>query len=167
MRTLTRHQIVTTINGEPTPLEVRPNEVLLDVLRTKVGVKSPKIGCERGDCGSCTVLLDGLTVRSCLVLAIETDGHEITTVEGIEHDGLTAVQEMLIEHSSFQCGFCAPGIVLSAAELIDRNPHPSAEEVREAIAGNLCRCTGYEPIVEAVLAATAADPAPTTRGGTS
>ena len=167
MRTLTRHQILTTVNGEPTPLEVRPNEVLLDVLRTKVGVKSPKIGCERGDCGSCTVLLDGLTVRSCLVLAIETDGHEITTVEGIEHDGLTAVQEMLIEHSSFQCGFCAPGIVLSAAELIDRNPHPSADEVREAIAGNLCRCTGYEPIVEAVLAATAADPAPTTRGGAS
>ncbi len=167
MRTLTRHQILTTINGEPTPLEVRPNEVLLDVLRTKVGVKSPKIGCERGDCGSCTVLLDGLTVRSCLVLAIEADGHEITTVEGIEHDGLTSVQETLIEHSSFQCGFCAPGIVLSAAELIDRNPHPSADEVREAIAGNLCRCTGYEPIVEAVLAATAADPAPTTRGGAS
>ncbi len=166
MRTLTRHQILTTINGEPTPLEVRPNELLLDVLRSKAGVKSPKIGCERGDCGSCTILLDGRTVRSCLVLAIEADGHEITTVEGIEHDGLTAVQEMLIEHSSFQCGFCAPGIVLSAAELIERTPHPSADEVREAIAGNLCRCTGYEPIVEAVLAATAEDaPADLSGGG--
>jgi carbon-monoxide dehydrogenase small subunit len=167
MRTLTRHQILTTINGEPTPIEVRPNEVLLDVLRTEVGVKSPKIGCERGDCGSCTVLLDGVTVRSCLVLAIEVHGHEITTVEGIEHDGLSAVQEMLIEHSSFQCGFCAPGIVLSAAELIARTPHPSADEVREAIAGNLCRCTGYEPIVGAVLAATAAEAVPTPSGDAS
>ncbi len=164
MSTTTRHQIVTTINGEATPLEVRPNDVLLDVLRTRVGVKSPKIGCERGDCGSCTVLLDGRTVRSCLVLAVEVDGHDITTVEGIEHDGLTAVQEMLIEYSSFQCGFCAPGIVLSAAELMEHTPHPSAAEVREAISGNLCRCTGYEPIVEAVLAAADTD---TTSGGGS
>ncbi len=148
-----RHEILVTVNGESIPLEVWPSEVLLDVLRTRLGVKSPKIGCERGDCGSCTVLLDGKTIRSCLALAVEVDGHEITTVEGIEHDGLTAVQEMLIEQSSFQCGFCAPGIVLAAAELMDRNPHPSAEQVREAISGNLCRCTGYEPIVEAVLAA--------------
>jgi carbon-monoxide dehydrogenase small subunit len=167
MRTITRHQILTTINGEATPLEVRPNDVLLDVLRTRVGVKSPKIGCERGDCGSCTVLLDGRTVRTCLVLAVEADGHEITTVEGIEHDGLTAVQEMLIEHSSFQCGFCAPGIILSAAELMDHTPHPSADEVREAISGNLCRCTGYEPIVEAVLAAAGSDTDTTTDEGAS
>jgi carbon-monoxide dehydrogenase small subunit len=110
------------------------------------------------------VVLDGRTVRSCLVLAVETDGHEITTVEGIEHDGLTAVQEMLIERSSFQCGFCAPGIVLSAAELIERVPHPSADDVREAISGNLCRCTGYEPIVDAVLAAVGSGTT-TTRGG--
>ncbi len=148
-----RHEVLPTINGEVIPLEVWASDVLLDVLRTKVGVKSPKIGCERGDCGSCTVLLDGMTVRSCLVLAVEADGHEIVTVEGVEHDGLTAVQEMLIEQSSFQCGFCAPGIVLAAAELMDQNPHPSAAQVREAISGNLCRCTGYEPIVEAVLAA--------------
>ncbi len=124
MRTVTRHQIRTIVNGEPTSVEVEANDVLLDVLRTALGVKSPKIGCERGDCGSCTVLLDGRTVRSCLVLAVEADAHEITTVEGIEHDGLTAVQEMLIEQSSFQCGFCAPGIVLAAAELIERVPHP-------------------------------------------
>ena len=148
-----RHEIVTTINGEAFSLDVHPGDVLLDVLRTRVGVKSPKIGCERGDCGSCTVLLDGATVRSCLVLAVEVDGHEITTLEGIQHAGLTAVQEMLIERSSFQCGFCAPGIVLAAAELIEATPQPTAAQVREAIAGNLCRCTGYEPIVEAVLAA--------------
>jgi carbon-monoxide dehydrogenase small subunit len=148
-----RHGIILTINGEDLPIEVRPNEVLLDVLRTRVGVKSPKIGCERGDCGSCTVLLDGTSVRSCLVLAVETDHHHITTVEGIEHDGLTAVQEMLIERSSFQCGFCAPGIVLAAAELLEHTPQPTADDVRHAISGNLCRCTGYEPIVEAVLAA--------------
>jgi carbon-monoxide dehydrogenase small subunit len=148
-----RHEIVTTINGESFPLEVRPNDVLLDVLRMNVGIKSPKIGCERGDCGTCTVLVDGKTTRSCLVLAVEVDGHEITTVEGIERHGLTALQEMLIERSSFQCGFCAPGIVLAAAELLEATPRPSRTQVREAIAGNLCRCTGYEPIVEAILAA--------------
>jgi carbon-monoxide dehydrogenase small subunit len=148
-----RHEIVITVNGERLPLEVHPAEVLLDVLRTRVGVKSPKVGCERGDCGSCTVLLDAATVRSCLILAVEADGHEVTTVEGIEHDGLTALQETLIQHSSFQCGFCAPGIVLAAAELLDATPHPTAGQVREAIAGNLCRCTGYETIVQAVLAA--------------
>jgi carbon-monoxide dehydrogenase small subunit len=163
MRTVTRHQIRTIVNGEPTLVEAEANDVLLDVLRTALGIKSPKIGCERGDCGSCTVLLDGRTVRSCLVLAVEADAHEITTVEGLEHDGLTAVQEMFIEQSSFQCGFCAPGIVLAAAELIERTPHPTADEVREAIAGNLCRCTGYESIVDAVLAAAGSGTSATTR----
>ena len=148
-----RHAIEMRINGETMQLDVESSDVLLDVLRTQLGVKSPKIGCERGDCGSCTVLIDGRTVRSCLVLGVEADGHEITTVEGIQHHGLTAVQDMLIERSSFQCGFCAPGIVLAAAELMESTPHPSAAEVREAISGNLCRCTGYEPIVEAVVAA--------------
>jgi carbon-monoxide dehydrogenase small subunit len=147
------HEITATINGEARTLVVRPSDVLLDALREGLGVRSPKIGCERGDCGSCTVLLDGKTVRSCLILAVEVDGHEITTVEGIEHDGLTAVQEMLVAQSSFQCGFCAPGIVLAAAELLEHMPNPNAQQVREAISGNLCRCTGYEPIVAAVLAA--------------
>ncbi len=151
-----RHDIEMKLNGERLSVEVHPREVLLDVLRTQLGVKSPKVGCERGDCGACTVLLDGRSVRSCLVLAVETDGHELTTLEGIEHDGLTDVQEALIEHSSFQCGFCAPGIVVAAAELVTRTPHPTPEEVREAIAGNLCRCTGYEAIVDAVVAATRA-----------
>jgi len=147
------HKITLTINGERLPLEVAAADVLLDVVRDQAGVKSPKIGCERGDCGSCTILLDGHSVRSCLILAVEADGKEVTTVEGIEHDGLTSLQEALIADSSFQCGFCAPGIVLAAHELLQHEPHPTREDVKEAISGNLCRCTGYEPIVEAVLTA--------------
>ena len=152
------HEIDLHVNGEHWPVTVEPADVLLDVLRTGAGVKSPKIGCERGDCGSCTVLLDGRTVRSCLVLAVEVDGSEITTVEGLGHEGLIRIQEFLIAASSFQCGFCAPGIVLSAAELLAHTPQPTRLEVQEAIAGNLCRCTGYEPIVDAVLAATREEP---------
>ncbi len=148
-----RHRITLTVNDETVPLEVEPSDVLLDVLRTRVGTKSPKVGCERGDCGSCTVLLDGRTVRSCLLLAVEADGRRITTVEGLRHDGLTALQDLLISHSSFQCGFCAPGVVLAAAELLERNPSPTRADVQEAIGGNLCRCTGYQPIIDAVLVA--------------
>lgn len=148
--------IILTLNGETFPLSVSPGDTLLDTLRSSIGVRSPKIGCERGDCGSCTVLLDGHTVRSCLVLTVETDGHEITTVEGIEHDGLTGLQKTLVDLNSFQCGFCAPGVVLAAAELLDSNPTPTRKDVQIAIGGNLCRCTGYEPIIDAVLA-TAAD----------
>jgi carbon-monoxide dehydrogenase small subunit len=125
--------------------------VLLEVLRTRLGVTSPKVGCERGDCGSCTILLDGRTVRSCLILAVEADGHEITTLEGIGKDGPTPLQEALIRNNSFQCGYCATGMVLSATELLAKNPHPTEEEVKEAIAGNLCRCTGYTPIVKAIM----------------
>ncbi|MEN8115308.1 MAG: (2Fe-2S)-binding protein [Actinomycetota bacterium] len=141
-----------TINGEAWELDVDPADVLLDVLRERIGVKSPKIGCERGDCGSCTVLLDGRSVRSCLVLAVEADGHEITTVEGVGYEGLSHLQALFIENNSFQCGFCAPGIVLSATELLENNPNPTRHDVQEALAGNLCRCTGYEPIIDAVLA---------------
>lgn len=141
------------VNGEDWGLDVAPADVLLDVLRERVGIKSPKIGCERGDCGSCTVVLDGRTVRSCLVLAVEADGHEIKTVEGISHDGLSELQRLFVVSNSFQCGFCAPGIVLSATELLERNPSPTRHDVQEALAGNLCRCTGYEPIIDAVLAA--------------
>jgi aerobic-type carbon monoxide dehydrogenase small subunit (CoxS/CutS family) len=141
------------VNGEDWALDVAPADVLLDVLRERIGVKSPKIGCERGDCGSCTILMDGRTVRSCLVLAIEVDGHEITTVEGISYEGFSELQELFLQNNSFQCGFCAPGIVLAATELLDHNPNPTRHDVQEALAGNLCRCTGYEPIIEAVLAA--------------
>ena len=145
--------VTLTLNSETRRVEVAPNEILLDVLRAKLGVTSPKIGCERGDCGACTVLLDGKTVRSCLILAVEADGHEIMTVEGLSRNGLTPLQQSLLEHNSFQCGFCAPGMVLSATELLAKQPSPSEEEAKEAIAGNLCRCTGYQPIVTAIVAA--------------
>ena len=142
-----------TVNGEEWSIDVEPADTLLDVLREKIGVKSPKIGCERGDCGSCTVLIDDQSVRSCLVLAVEAVGHEITTVEGVSFHGLNKLQTVFLEHNAFQCGFCAPGIVMSASELLTNNPTPTRHDVQEALAGNLCRCTGYEPIIDAVLAA--------------
>ena len=148
-----RSEISITVNEEPWLLSVDTSDVLLETLRDKVGVKSPKIGCERGDCGSCTVLLDGHSVRSCLVLAVEVDGHDVVTLEGIDHEGLTALQRFFIDLNSFQCGFCAPGIVLAAAELLEETPTPTRADVQEAIGGNLCRCTGYDPIIDAVLAA--------------
>jgi len=151
-----KHTISIRLNGEARSLDVEPHEILAEVLRGKLGVTSPKIGCERGDCGSCTILLDGKTVRSCLILAVEVDGHEITTLEGIGKHGPTPVQESLIRHSSFQCGYCAPGVILSATELLRANPHPTEEEIKEAIAGNLCRCTGYKPIIDAILEASRA-----------
>ena len=139
------------INAEQRTFAVAPGDTLLELLREHAGVKSPKIGCERGDCGSCTVLLDGKSVRSCLILAVEADGHEVTTVEGLCRDGLTPLQEALIEHNSFQCGYCAPGVLLTATELLARNPDPTESEVKEAMSGNLCRCTGYEPIIRAIM----------------
>ena len=140
-----------TLNGELRSVDVEPNDILLHVLREKLGVKSPKIGCERGDCGTCTIMLNGKTVRSCLMLAIEVDGQEITTIEGLSQDGLTPLQEKFLEHNSFQCGFCAPGMTLAATELLKNNPTPTRLEVQEAIAGNLCRCTGYKQIIDAIL----------------
>jgi carbon-monoxide dehydrogenase small subunit len=145
-------RITVTLNNETRSLDVEPSDILLDVLRETLGAKSPKIGCERGDCGACTVLLDGKTVRTCLILAIEVDGHEITTLEGLSQSGLTPVQQSLLKYNSFQCGFCAPGMVLSATELLGKNPSPSRDEVKEAISGNLCRCTGYEPVIDAIVA---------------
>ncbi len=144
-------RIVITLNGEARQLHVEPNDVLLDVLRDKLGVKSPKCGCDRGDCGSCAVFLNGKSVRSCLVLAIECDGAEVETVEGIGRDGLSALQEKFIALNSFQCGYCAPGVIISATELLRNNPDPTLDDVKEALAGNLCRCTGYTPIIDAVL----------------
>ena len=140
------------LNEEKWTLPVEPTDLLMEVLRDKMGAKSVKCGCERGDCGACTVLLDGRSVRSCLILALEADGSEVTTVEGICRDGLTPLQKEFLERNAFQCGFCAPGIVVAATELLKRNPKPTNEEVQEAIAGNLCRCTGYTPIVESIEA---------------
>ncbi len=149
---MTKTTISLKLNGISRTVDVEPNDILVDVLRDKLGMKSAKVGCDRGDCGTCTVFLNGRTVRSCLVLAVEADGGEVTTLEGVSKDGPTKLQKAFVEHSSFQCGFCAPGMVLSATELLQNNPHPHREEIQEAIAGNLCRCTGYSPIIEAIEA---------------
>lgn len=139
------------LNGEYRSIHVEPNETMLEVLRDRMGTKSPKCGCDSGDCGACTVMLNNKTVRSCLIFAIETDGQEIITLEGISKNGLSALQKSFLKHNVFQCGYCAPGMILSATELINNNPHPSLHEIKEAIAGNLCRCTGYTPVVESIL----------------
>jgi len=144
-------KIAFILNGEKRNVYVEPNDLLLDVLREKLGIKSPKYGCGRGDCGLCTILLNGKSVRTCLILAIEADGQEMLTVEGLSKDKLTPLQESFIRHNSFQCGFCAPGIIMTATEFLEKNPNPREEEVKEAISGNLCRCTGYTPIIEAIL----------------
>ena len=143
-------KITLKLNGELRSVYIEPEEILLDVLREKLGVKSPKCGCDRGDCGACAVLLNGRSVRSCLVLAIETNGQEIVTVEGISKDGLSKVQNTMLNKNAFQCGFCAPGMIISTTELIEKSPHPNLEEIKEALSGNLCRCTGYTKILEAI-----------------
>jgi carbon-monoxide dehydrogenase small subunit len=140
------------LNGVERELEVQPADTLLEMLRDGLGIKSPKTGCDHGDCGTCTVFLDGRTARSCLVLAAEVDGCEIVTLEGIARNPSPLMRE-LARHNSFQCGFCAPGVVLSATELLRSNPHPTRLEIQHAIAGNLCRCTGYTPILEGIEAA--------------
>jgi len=146
-----KKEITLRLNGYETTVAVEPHEKLLDVLRDKLGVKSPKYGCGRGECGACSVLLNGKSVRTCIMYAVEADGQEIVTVEGLEKDGLTPLQQSFLAHNSFQCGFCAPGIIISATELLTSNPHPGEEEIREAIAGNLCRCTGYGSVVDAIV----------------
>ena len=144
-------EIAIRLNGEVRRVAVAPNETLLDVLRGRLGIKTPKEGCGRGDCGACTVLLDGKVVRSCLILAIEVDGQSVVTLEGVGRDGPTALQKAFVKNNVFQCGFCASGVILSASALLAEKSQPTEHEVREALAGNLCRCTGYEPIVETVL----------------
>jgi aerobic-type carbon monoxide dehydrogenase small subunit (CoxS/CutS family) len=146
-----KREINFILNGNPVKIEVMPNEKLLDVLRDRLGIKSPKHGCGRGECGACSVLLNGKSIRSCITLAIEVDGQEITTLEGLEKNGMTDLQKAFLQHNSFQCGFCASGMTITATELLNKNPHPDEEEVREAIAGNLCRCTGYQKIIDAIL----------------
>ena len=145
-------EITLHLNGEVRRIAVAPHETLLEVLRERLGITTPKSGCGRGDCGACTVLLEGKAVRSCLILAIETDGQRVTTLEGIGEDGPTALQQEFVKRNAFQCGFCASGIVLAASALLKENPQTNEGEIREALAGNLCRCTGYEPIVAAVRA---------------
>jgi carbon-monoxide dehydrogenase small subunit len=140
------------LNGARRSAQVAANDTLLEMLRDGLGVKSPKTGCDQGDCGACTVLMDGRSVRSCLVLAAEADGCDIVTLEGVSENP-SLLQREFARRNAFQCGFCAPGVVLAATELLSKNPHPAREEIQEAIGGNLCRCTGYLPIIEAIEAA--------------
>jgi carbon-monoxide dehydrogenase small subunit len=140
------------INGEATEFLCEPHETLLDALRTRVGLTGAKEGCGTGDCGACSVLLDGRLVCACLVLAPEVAGRAVETVEGVARAGaLHPVQQKLLEHAGLQCGVCTPGIVVAAKALLARNPAPSERDVRFGLAGNLCRCTGYDKIVRAVL----------------
>ncbi|MGI6205309.1 MAG: (2Fe-2S)-binding protein [Anaerovoracaceae bacterium] len=145
-----------TINGDPVVAVVSDNMTLLDFLRDKLGLTGTKKGCEQGECGACTVQLDGEPVNSCSTLAVECDGRDIVTIEGVAKNGeLHPLQREFIDKWALQCGYCTPGMIISAKCLLERNPHPTELEIREAIEGNLCRCTGYAKIVEAIQAAAA------------
>jgi aerobic carbon-monoxide dehydrogenase small subunit len=144
-----------TINDKEYEVAVQPNQTLVDVLRYELRLTGTKKGCGTGDCGSCTVIMDGKPVNSCLVLAVQANGRKITTIEGLEsEEGLHPVQKAFTEKGAIQCGFCSPGMILSSKSLLDGNPKPTEEEIRRAISGNLCRCTGYQKIVDAVKSVT-------------
>jgi carbon-monoxide dehydrogenase small subunit len=146
------------VNGEQFELAVAPNETLLSVLRDRLQLKGVKEGCGEGACGACTVIMDGRPVRSCLTLALEADGSEITTIEGLAEDGnLHPLQQSFIDRGAVQCGFCTPGQILSAKALLDRSSSPSEDDIKTALAGNMCRCTGYSKILEAVKAVAQTD----------
>ncbi len=147
-----RYMVTVKVNGDEFTKVIKGNTLLVNFLREELDVTGTKKGCELGDCGCCTVLLDGKPVNSCLVLAVEADGREVTTVEGLaDGSNLDVLQEKFIEHAAMQCGFCTPGMLMSSKALLERNSNPTEHEVRESIAGNLCRCTGYVHIVRAVL----------------
>ncbi|MBL7225268.1 MAG: (2Fe-2S)-binding protein [Desulfobacteraceae bacterium] len=140
-----------TVNNRTHELSVEPNQTLVEVLRQYLGLTGTKVGCNQGDCGACAVIMDGRPVNSCLVLAVQADGSNITTIEGVETDeGLHPLQEAFVEKGAIQCGFCTPGMIVTAKSLLESNPEADKEEIREAISGNLCRCSGYQKIVEAI-----------------
>ncbi len=140
-----------TVNGRQYTLEVEANLTLVEFLREKLGLTGTKVGCGVGECGACTVIMNGEAVNACLILAVQAEGAEIVTVEGLERDGrMDPLQESFIRHGAVQCGFCTPGMLLSARALLARNPTPTEDEIRTAISGNLCRCTGYQQIVDAI-----------------
>ena len=142
-----------TVNGEPQEILVQPWQTLLDALRDELRLTGTKEGCGNGNCGACTVLLNGRAIDSCCMLAAEAQGQEVLTVEGLARNGvLDPLQEAFIAHDALQCGFCTPGLLMSARAFLNQNPHPSEQEIRLAIAGNLCRCTGYDKIVRAIQA---------------
>ena len=148
-----------TINEKEYEVAVNPNQTLVDLLRYQLEMTGTKKGCEVGDCGSCTVIMDGKPVNSCLVLAVQANGKKILTIEGLEtDDGLNPIQRSFVEKGAIQCGFCSSGMILSAQNLLDRDPDPDEADIRMAISGNLCRCTGYQKIVEAIKDATRKSP---------
>lgn len=156
--------ICITVNGTERALDVEPRRTLLAVLRDDLYLTGTKEGCSTGDCGACTVLLDGRPVPSCLMLAVEANGHSVTTIEGIARDGvLHPVQQAFVDIGGMQCGFCTPGMILSAVALLEEHPDPTEAQIRRALAGNLCRCTGYTKVVEAVQAAARAMQRPSRR----
>ncbi len=143
-----------TVNGQPRSLQVEPDASLLEVLREELGLTGAKKGCEEGECGACTVLLDGTAVASCLTPALKCSGRQVLTVEGLAAGGrLSPLQEAFIAHGAVQCGYCTPGMLMSASALLENNPRPDREEIAAALSGNLCRCTGYVKIIDAVQAA--------------
>jgi carbon-monoxide dehydrogenase small subunit len=147
-----RRRVLMKVNGEEVEGWVEPRKTLLDFLRDDLDLTGTKNGCGLGNCGACTVLMNGKPVNSCLVLAVEAEGGEILTIEGLSESGeLHPIQKAFIEYGAVQCGYCTPGMILSAKALLDENPHPSEKEVRVAISGNLCRCTGYKSIVKAII----------------
>jgi carbon-monoxide dehydrogenase small subunit len=149
---MSNHEITLIVNGQEEKLLVPSNMSLLHALRDVLGITGTKNGCEAGECGACTVLVGGEPVNSCLVLAVELDGQEITTIEGLAENGkLTPLQEKFAELNAVQCGYCTPGVLLAATALLNRNPQPSQEDIQKALVGNLCRCTGYQRIIDAIL----------------
>jgi carbon-monoxide dehydrogenase small subunit len=149
-----KQAIQLTVNGEAHEVLVKPNSTLLDVLRDQLDLTGTKKGCDAGDCGACTIIMDGKPTNACLVLAMKAHGRDILTIEGLAEGGkLHPTQKAFIEKGAIQCGFCTPGMLLSAKALLDRKPNPTVEEIKTSIAGNLCRCTGYIKIIEAIQAA--------------
>ncbi len=149
--------VVLNVNGSGRSVSVEPRKTLADAIREDLGLTGTHLGCEHGVCGACTILLDGEVVRSCLMLAVQADGAEITTIEGIaDGDALHPMQSAFSEYHGLQCGFCTPGMILAGIDVVSRNPDPSPQEIREEMGGNICRCTGYQKIVESVQAAAAA-----------
>jgi len=153
-----KHLIHLTVNGRPAELEVEPRESIANALRNHLNLTGTHIGCEQGACGACTVLIENEPVRGCLMFAVQAEGASVTTIEGVANGGvLTPLQQSMREHHALQCGYCTPGMVLTLQSLFDRDPTPQEEDIREAISGNLCRCTGYQPIIAAALALSAAN----------
>jgi carbon-monoxide dehydrogenase small subunit len=147
-----KQMVTTTINGEETTFICEPRQSLLEVLREELGLTGTKEGCSNGNCGACSVILDGVLVDSCLVLAVETQGKTVNTIEGVAGPAsLHPLQQKFLEHAALQCGICTPGIIVAAKALLEKNPHPTEHEARLWLAGNLCRCTGYDKIIRAVL----------------